>query len=181
MHYEFNGKCVNLRPVTLDDASFIVSLRNKERNALHINKTSSSITKQIEWMKDELKDKSSYYFIILNKKETPIGTISLYNIKNSFSEFGRWICEGSSLESLESALIIHEFAFNKLLMKKVYTRTLADNYKVVNFHRKFGAKVSKLPYLDPEHNKEFYKGEVNINMFPEIKNRCKKILEVFFE
>lgn len=179
MHFVYTGKWISLRLATLDDASFIVTLRNKERNNLFINKTTSCINKQIEWMKDESKDKASYYFIILDNKGISIGTISLYNIDKTTAEFGRWICNGSPIESLESALLIHEFAFDKLLLKKVYTRTLADNHKVVNFHRKFGAAVSNSSYLEPEYDKEVYKGIVNIDTFPDIKARCKKILEVF--
>ena len=68
MYRVFKGSYVSLHPVKLDDAAFIVNLRNKENNTLFINKTSSSVAKQIEWMKDESNDKTSYYFLILDKK-----------------------------------------------------------------------------------------------------------------
>lgn len=179
MDDDFVGKFVSLRTVTLNDAAFIVNLRNKKNNSLFINKTSSSVAKQIEWMKEESEDVSSYYFLILNKKKKPIGTISLYNLSNSNGEFGRWVCNGSAIESLESALLIHKYAFDVLQLKSVYTRTLADNYKVVSFHRNFGASISNTPYLEPEYGKDVFKGIVNNGMFPEIESRCKKIIEAF--
>ena len=174
---EYMGQCVSLRPVTLDDAVFIVGLRNTANNALFINKTSTDDSKQIEWMRNESKDTSSFYFIILDKGKKPIGTISLYNVFNSYAEFGRWICNGSALESLESALLVHQYAFDVLGLETVYTRTLADNHKVVSFHRKFGAKISSTPYLEPEYGQNVFKGTVDIAMFPEIQGRCKKIIE----
>lgn len=174
---EYVGQCVSLGPVTLDDAAFIVRLRNTANNALFINKTSKDVSKQIDWMRNESEDTSSFYFIILNMEKKPIGTISLYNVFNSYGEFGRWICNGSAIESLESALLIHQYAFDVLGLKAVYTRTLADNHKVVSFHRKFGATISSTPYLEPEYGQNVIKGTVHIAMFPEIQSRCKKIIE----
>lgn len=175
----YKGKCVSLKPVEINDAEFIVALRTQENNAEFINKTSSSLNDQIAWMKNESQDTSSYYFIILNSCSEPIGTISLYNVKDECGEFGRWICNGSALESLESALLIHQFAFDTLELSEVYTRTLADNQKVVSFHRKFGASVPKNPAFEPEYNKDIYRGVVSIDMFPSIKSRCLKMIEVF--
>jgi RimJ/RimL family protein N-acetyltransferase len=165
--------------VTLDDAVFIVGLRNTENNALFINKTSTDVSKQIKWMRNEYKDTSSFYFIILDKEKKPIGTISLYNVSTFYAEFGRWICNGSALESLESALLVYQYAFDVLGLKTVYTRTLADNHKVVSFHRKFGAKISSMPYLEPEYGQKVFKGTVDIALFPEIQVRCRKIIEAF--
>jgi RimJ/RimL family protein N-acetyltransferase len=173
---EIKGQCVSLRLVTLDDAGFIVGLRNKPNNALFINKTTTDIAQQIDWMKNEFKDSASFYFIILDKSETPIGTVSLYNIRRSRGEFGRWICNGSALESLESALIIHQYAFSVLDLQSVYTRTLESNVKVVSFHRNFGASVSNVPYFDSEYGHNVVKGVVDAAMFPSISTRCNKII-----
>ena len=177
MFYEYKGRCVSLRSVTLDDAEFIVALRNKEINTSFINRTSTDVNKQIEWMESEAQDASSHYFMILNMSGLLIGTISLYNILKSHGEFGRWICNGSSLESLESALLIHQYAFDVLGLKTVYTRTLANNHKVVNFHRKFGAKVPSEACFEPEYDQDIFQGMVNATMFPEIQVRCQKMIE----
>tara|TARA_B110000503_G_C7128193_1_gene405641 strand:- start:1170 stop:1712 length:543 start_codon:yes stop_codon:yes gene_type:complete len=173
---EYMGQCVSLRPVALDDASFIVELRNTPNNALFINETSTDVLQQIDWMNNEFKDTTSFYFIILNIKEKPIGTISLYNVCNSSGEFGRWVCNGSSLESLESALLIHQYAFMVLGLHKVYSRTLESNSKVVSFHRNFGASVSSKPYFEPEYGQNVFKGTVDNVMFPGILARCKKMI-----
>jgi len=179
MNEVYKGKCVSLKPVEINDAEFIVALRTQESNAEFINKTSSSINDQIAWLEKESQDLSSYYFIILNSFSEPIGTISIYNVKAGSGEFGRWICNGSALESLESALLIHQFAFDTLKLTEVYTRTLADNQKVVSFHRKFGASVPESPVFEVEYNKDVYRGVVDIVMFPSIKSRCRKMIEVF--
>jgi RimJ/RimL family protein N-acetyltransferase len=175
----YKGKCVSLKPVEINDAEFIVALRTQENNAEFINETSSNLNDQIAWMINESQDSSSYYFVILNNCSEPIGTISLYNLKDGCGEFGRWICNGSALESLESALLIHQFAFDTLKLREVYTRTLADNQKVVSFHRKFGASVSNNPTFEAEYNKEVYRGAVRVDMYPSIKSRCLKMIEVF--
>lgn len=175
----YKGKCVSLKPVEINDAEFIIALRTQKGNAEYINKTSSYLDDQIAWMEKESQDSSSYYFIILNSTSEPIGTISLYNIEDKMGEFGRWICNGSALESLESALLIHQFAFDTLKLKEVYTRTLSDNQKVVSFHRKFGASVPNTPSFELEYNRDIYRGVVSIGMFSDIKCRCQKMIEVF--
>ncbi len=173
------GEFVSLRPVELSDAEFIVSIRNIERNARYINKTSTDIQAQIDWMIQEKSDPTSYYFLIVDEDDQKIGTISIYNIDDSRGEFGRWICSGNALQSLESALLIHRYAFERLGLKEVYTRTLAENKKVVSFHRQFGALLPQKSVFESEYGKDIYPGLVTFDMFPKISERCKKMIEAF--
>ncbi|ANU37738.1 GNAT family N-acetyltransferase [Vibrio scophthalmi] len=176
MKSEIVGKCVSLRLVKFSDAEFIVKLRNTEKNSKYINETSNEIQAQVEWMMRDAENLTSHYFIIEDSKSQPIGTISIYNVDGSRGEFGRWICSGNVLQSLESALLIHHYAFEELKLIEVYTRTLAENKKVVNFHRHFGAILAQEPVFDSEYGKKIYSGLVTDKMFNKISERCQKMI-----
>ena len=83
-----------LRPVRLDDADFIVNLRNQDFARGTIHETSTDISKQIEWIEEYLKRPNDYYWIICvdDGNDTPIGTVGLYDFTNDRREAmpGRW-------------------------------------------------------------------------------------------
>ena len=173
------GKYVSIRLATIEDAEYILSIRNRPENSLFLNPTSSDLDLQVKWMQLEAQDLTSRYFIILNSLKAPIGTISIYNILDGHGEFGRWICSGSSLESLESAWLLHHYSFKILNLESVYSRTLAKNKKVLNFHHRFGARLNDTPYYEEEYRDDVIRGIVTKDMFRDISPRIRLILDSF--
>jgi len=49
------GKNLHMRPVTVDDAQFILDLRLDPDLNKYLNKTSPSLKNQIEWINDQIK------------------------------------------------------------------------------------------------------------------------------
>ena len=144
MRHSISVTCVRyrLRPVTLEDAPFVVALRTDPLLNRFIHEISPRIEDQIAWLERYFLRLGDYYFIVEDADSAePQGTVGLYNASAELScaEWGRWILKRGSLAALESVWLICEAAFSTLHFATLYSRTLADNRKVVSFHDSFGA------------------------------------------
>jgi RimJ/RimL family protein N-acetyltransferase len=136
------GEAYRLRPVTIEDAAFIVELRTDPRLGRFINDTSPRIEDQVTWIERYLTRENDYYFIVERRGTgRPEGTISVYDVDTvrNEAEWGRWVIHPKSLGATESVLLILRAAFDTLGLSAVHSRTMADNGPVVSLHDSFGA------------------------------------------
>ncbi len=144
MRHSISLTCVRyrLRPVTLEDAPFIVALRTDPLLNRFIHEISPRIEDQVAWLERYFLRPGDYYFIVEDADSAePQGTIGLYNVasESSCAEWGHWILKRGSMAALESAWLIYEAGFSKLRLASLCSRTLAENRGVVSFHDNFGA------------------------------------------
>ncbi len=137
-----SGFSYRLRPVTIEDAQFIVDTRlEDEKKSQYVHKILPDVNLQINWLNKYFERTGDYYFVVenifTNEKE---GLISIYDINGAVAEWGRWVFKRGSLGALESVNLIYKVAFEKLNLQEVYTRTVEDNTTVVNFHKSINAK-----------------------------------------
>lgn len=171
---------LKLRPVTLEDAEFICSLRNEIENTRYIGDTSNKVEDQKFWIENYLKRANDYYFCIEKLNGESIGTIAIYDINNNRAEWGRWILKDKNLYSPTTVLLIFKVAFEFLNLKTLYCRTVELNTKVVSFHDHVG-----LRRVDIEYNGVQIKGEyrnlivheINKENFEVIKNKLQKLAQ----
>ncbi|WP_114634237.1 GNAT family N-acetyltransferase [Vibrio splendidus] len=142
------GKTIYIELATLDDAEFILSLRNNSELNKHLSKTSADISSQRQWLSDYKKredEKKEYYFIINRLDGVPIGTVRLYDFLNERNSFcwGSWILniDKTRTSAIESALLVYEFAFKHLDFENCHFDVRKDNKSVIRFHEKLGAKI----------------------------------------
>jgi len=131
-----------LRPVTLEDAFFIVALRTDPVLNRFIHEISPRIEDQVAWLERYFLRPGDYYFIVEDADSAePQGTVGLYDVASdsSCAEWGRWILKRDSWAAVESAWLIYETGFSKLQLASLRSRTLADNRTVLSFHDRFGA------------------------------------------
>lgn len=133
-----DGFSYRLRPVSLNDAQFIIDVRleDLERNK-YIHKISSDLYLQQKWIESYLERDFDYYFVIENIfTEESEGLIGLYNLNSdsASAEWGRWVIRKGSLAAVESVALIYKLAFDILGLESIYCRTLSDNKAVVSFH-----------------------------------------------
>ena len=131
-----------LRPVTIEDASFIVALRMDPILNRFVHEISPLVEDQIGWLERYFLRPDDYYFIVEDADSgQPQGTIGIYDVAESTStaEWGRWILKRGSMAALESAWLIYEAGFSKLHLASLFCRTLVDNPRVASFHESFGA------------------------------------------
>ena len=143
------GSAFRLRPVTDDDAEFIVTLRSDPQLNKYIHASPSDVSAQLDWLAKYYQREGDYYFIVeRNSNGNAEGVISLYDVDaaEKKGEWGRWILKQGSLAAVESALLIYRCAFDELKLNKVFCRTVADNQAVVSFHDSCGiTERSELP------------------------------------
>ena len=143
------GFSCRLRPVKVEDAAFIVRLRNQPFARGTIHPTSLSVDKQIDWIKTWEKRERDYYWIIESYGEQfePIGTIGFYDIEPDLKEGmpGRWVMMPQGKVSIIAPFfLMYQFVFEKLDIDRFVMDVVASNKKVRRFHELYGAK-----YIDP--------------------------------
>lgn len=131
-----------LRPVTLEDAAFIVELRSDPLLNRYLHEISPRVEDQVAWLERYFARPDDYYFIVEDADSVERhGAIGIYEIENdvAHAQWGRWILKRGSMAALESVWLICEAAFSRLRLASVSSRTLAENPRVVSFHDSFGA------------------------------------------
>lgn len=139
-------KNTQLKPVTESDANFILSLRLDNNLNKYLSVVENDLDKQIEWIKHykiREANRLEFYFIIESNKNNKLGAVRLYDFnKNSFC-WGSWMIkrDAPNTTSIESALTVYEFAFNILGFEQSHFDVRKENDKVIEFHKRFGAKI----------------------------------------
>lgn len=143
------GVAFRLRPVTVDDAEFIVTLRKDNERTRFLHTISPSVADQRRWIESYLTRDDDYYFIIERRESNePVGTLGLYNVDNRktrSAEWGRWILLPSSMGAVESAFLLYQLAFDRLGLESVSCRTAINNTKVISFHEACGLAMQDGP------------------------------------
>ena len=135
MVYEgiLEGRFVNLRPVTKEDAEFILEIRNNPEISKFLPSLNATVDQQQSWIDKQRNDINSYYFIIEDKTKMRIGTTSVYNIiENRFCSFG------NSIQNSEAALMLDDFIFQKLGINYLDIWVYKDNKSVLALNKGLG-------------------------------------------
>ena len=174
------GKTIRLRNILLKDSKFLFSTRKKNNVSRYLNDPPINLHHQLIWMRKNIKNKKTKDFIILNKKRKRIGTIALNDIdyKKKNAEWGRWICLGSSYQSIESFLLLSKYSFYNLKLKNIYSLTNQKNNKVVNFQIRAGGKycgIIKNKYLMKGKKTHAVKYIYNKKSYQKLKRKFVKI------
>ena len=142
-----------LRPVTIDDAEFIVKLRNQNHAKGFIHDTSSNVEKQKEWLRCYFERENEYYWIVTTLDGVPYGTISLYNYdeqKNQI-ESGRWVrLPGFENNMISGHVQMRDFVFTILGLDRIVCDVVSSNAKVLKFHKRIlrEKQLDKIDVID---------------------------------
>ena len=154
------GKYVNLREVEIDDAAFILKLRCDEKKSRFLHKTENNLEKQIEYLKRYKTLDNEWYFIIENKKQEPIGTYRIYDLKDDSFCIGSWLMidNCSPIDMMEGEYLAKMFAFKATGFNKFHFDVRKGNIQVQRFHEMFGAIRTGTTELDIlyKYNKSIY-------------------------
>ena len=144
-----------LRTVNEEDAAFIVSLRNDDRNRKFISPTSSDISSQIEWIKNYKKRELAgieFYFIVTDPDGNKYGTTRLYNFDDESFEVGSWVFspDAPAGMAIKADLYCREYGFSLKNMKYCRFEVRKLNKSVVKYHKGFS------PVLIGEDDLNYY-------------------------
>src|SRR5262245_24082274 len=113
------GFGVRLRPITLDDAAFVVWLRNLEHAKGKVGDSATDIDAQQAWLKAYFQREGDYYFIIESLGRLPLGAYGIYNMTGRSAESGRWVVRPDVPAALPSAFLAFETAFGSLKLDEL--------------------------------------------------------------
>ena len=106
----------------------------------------AGLNKQVAWLvsyKAREANGEEYYFIVEDHECTRLGTVRLYDFVGRSFCWGSWIIgKGSpAFAAIESALLVYELAFYQLKFTRSHFDVRKANKRVVEFHKRFGARV----------------------------------------
>lgn len=139
------SKNIYFETASLLDVNFIHFCRSQKKNKDFLNKP-KSIIDHIQFLKKEMYDERSEYFIIheniTGKKIGLIRISEIDKINKSFS-WGSWstIHGAKSIYAIESAFMIYEYFFNIKKFSKCYFNVNENNRSVINFHTSYGSRI----------------------------------------
>jgi RimJ/RimL family protein N-acetyltransferase len=132
------GFGVRLRPVRMEDAAFIVWLRNLEHARGRVGDTATDTATQEDWLKAYFERDGDYYFIVETPGGVAVGAYGIYNADATSAESGRWIIRPDVPAAIPSALLAFDIAFGVLRLKEVRVTTVSTNQPVLSLNRRFG-------------------------------------------
>lgn len=152
--YEFSAtKNSKLSIVKINDAEFIISLRENPELNKYLSQVDSDVEKQQEWIANYKKreaERLEFYFIIKDMNNKSLGTVRLYDFQLGSFCWGSWIIKPGSPRktAIESAINIYEFAFEVLGFCQSHFDVRNKNVNVINFHLRMGAQIVKSNEVD---------------------------------
>lgn len=138
------GFDVRLRPVTMEDASFIVWLRNLNHARGRVGDSATDTNAQQAWLKEYFLREGDYYFIIETSGGIPVGAYGIYDLRADSAESGRWIVRPEVPAAIPSAILAFEIAFEKLRLRELRVKTVSTNTNVLSLNRKLGFRQTKV-------------------------------------
>lgn len=181
---QYTSECAHLgtslRPVRIEDAEFILSLRTDINLNRFISSTSASVGNQRQWISDYLARYDAgqeAYFVIINGGR-PRGTIRIYNynITTNAVTYGSWLLGVDSPAScaFSSTILNHDLCFKALRFSRINFEVRKENLSVWKFHESIGAE-----FIIESENDRFY--EITDGCYPPIRAKLEKLAQKFYE
>jgi len=134
------GFNLRLRPVRIEDAAFIVWLRNLDYVKGNVGDSAVDISAQEAWLKAYFERDADYYFIVESTGGILLGTHGLYNVNGMSAEKGRHIMRTEVMAGVPAGILTTDLAFGSLGLRELRARIVATNVAVQSLHRKSGFK-----------------------------------------
>ena len=135
---------VRLRPVRMEDAAFIVWLRNLDHAKGRVGDSAVDVAGQESWLKAYFSRAGDYYFIIETQGSIPVGAYGIYNLTGHSAESGRWIVRPDVPAGIPSAILAFDLAFDQLGLQELRVTTVSTNQPVLSLNRKLGFRQTKI-------------------------------------
>jgi RimJ/RimL family protein N-acetyltransferase len=129
---------VRLRPVRMDDAPFIVWLRNLDHAKGRVGDSATDAASQERWLKAYFDRPGDYYFIIETAGGIAVGAYGIYDLKASSAESGRWVIRPDVPAAIPNAMLAFDIAFDRLDLTELRVTTVSTNRPMLSLNRKLG-------------------------------------------
>jgi RimJ/RimL family protein N-acetyltransferase len=131
---------IRVRPVRMEDAAFIVWLRNQEYVKGTVGDSAQNVANQEAWLRAYFEREGDYYFIAETADGIPFGTHSVYDIKGRSGEKGRHVMRPEVLAGVPAGMLVTDIAFGTLKLTELRSHSVSTNRAVHSLHKKTGFK-----------------------------------------
>lgn len=169
------GRYVDLRSCTEDDAEFTRELRKDPEFVKFLPPLDNTIEEQKAWIRRQREKDGDFFFVVWDKEGNRIGTISIYDVHGDRAESGRLAIKGdNAFQGIEAQLLSFRFAFGVLGLECIDAYIFADNERAIRFNKQFGGR--HYPVKIDEHGKEIIPVENWREDFEKFDKRYSSIL-----
>lgn len=167
---EITNYGVTLRRLTEDKLEMIRNWRNDPKIVRYMDyKEYITPEMQTKWF-DKINNNNNYYFLI-EYKEAEIGLINIRDIdyENGQGEGGIYIYEDNYLNSdisFRSALLLFDFCFEQLSLKKIIAHILKSNKRAIQYNIAVGYQL--VDVNDPNENQLYVLTKDNFQIKKEL-------------
>ena len=138
------GFGVRLRPVRMEDAAFIVWLRNLDHVKGRVGDSATDTTSQEAWLKKYFERPGDFYFIVETQGGLPVGAYGIYDQVGTSAESRRWVMRPEVPAAIPNAILAFDLAFNHLRLTELRVSTVSTNRPVLSLNRKFGFRQTRI-------------------------------------
>ena len=140
---DLQGKIVDLSPVTENDLTDIIRMRNDPKMMYYLNQPMQiTLDSQKAWYEKYKERADDLYWTIKNKDGQVIGTNRLYNVTTDRCEQGSLMVDTrysrTAPFAVEGILLSLDFAFDVLNVKTIVNEDRHDNKNMNSLTKRFG-------------------------------------------
>ena len=128
--WKAEGFGVVIRPVRMDDAEFIVWLRNLEHTKGKLGDSAVGVAEQEAWLRTYFDRRDDVYFLVETPGGRRVGTHGLSHLTERSAEAGRLIMRLEVPAAVPTSLITFDLAFNEMGLKELTGTSVSTNEKV---------------------------------------------------
>ncbi|MCX6967697.1 MAG: GNAT family protein [Verrucomicrobia bacterium] len=133
------GFGIRHRPVRMEDAPFLVWLRNLEHAKGKVGDSAVDVPTQQAWLKEYFERNGDYYFVVETAcAGIPVGTWGIYNMKDESAEIGRWIAQPKTPTVIPSIIPGLDIAFHRFGLRTLRTKVVSTNKRVILLDKQMG-------------------------------------------
>ena len=142
LHAEGFG--IRLRPARMDDAAFIVWLRNLDHVLGRVGDSATDLARQQAWLHSYFTREGDYYFIVETLGGIPVGTHAIYDANETSAEHGRLIMRPEVPAAMPCLMNAFNLAFGPMGFTELRATVVSTNQEVLSLHRKLGWRQIKI-------------------------------------
>ena len=140
------GYGVRLRPVQLEDAPFLVWLRNMDFAKGWVGDSAPSVVGQETWLNNYFEREGDYYFLVETFSGIPLGTNAIYNLREARGEIGRLVIRPGVSAGVPSCHLLLRLFYEQMGMIEVRAASVAGNYAIHSLLRKYEFRQVELEH-----------------------------------
>ena len=138
------GYGIRLRPVRLDDAAFIVWLRNLDHAKGRLGDSATDVASQEAWLKEYFKREGDYYFIMETLSKIPVGTHGIYDVRSTSAEAGRFIVRPDVWAAAPTSVLTYDMTYGEMGLTEIRATSVESNFKLHSYIRRLGFRRVKV-------------------------------------